>query len=138
MHPIFFRLGPITIYTYGIFVAIGFLAAFTLILREAKKEGLFLNLISDLVFWMVISGIIGARLLYVIYEFPSFLKKPLTIFALWKGGLVFIGGVVGGLLTMIIYVKRKKLDFWQLVDIFAPGLALGEAFGRIGCFFAGC
>jgi len=138
MHPILFQIGPVTIYTYGLFVAIGFLAAFSLALKEAKREAISPNVISDLVCWMVIAGVIGARFIYVVYNFHTFLKHPLQIFALWKGGLVFIGGVVFGLLAMIFFVIKKGLNFWQLSDIFAPALALGQAFGRIGCLCAGC
>jgi len=134
MHPILIRIGPITIYTYGFWVAIGFFAALALILKEAKRENLSPAIISDLAFWTVASGIIGARLVYIIYDLPHFLKHPLEIIAFWKGGLVFIGGLFFGLLASFFYVRRHHLKFWQLADLIAPGLALGQAFGRIGCF----
>lgn len=138
MHPILFHLGHFTVYTYGFWVAIGFLAALTLILREAKREQIPPAIVSDLAFWCVVSGILGARLLYVFYYLSYFSHHPLEIFALWKGGLVFIGGVCLALLSGITYVRRHHLDFWQLADLIAPGLALGQALGRIGCFSAGC
>ncbi|MCD6319264.1 MAG: prolipoprotein diacylglyceryl transferase [Candidatus Desulfofervidaceae bacterium] len=138
MHPILFHLGPLTIYTYGFWVAIGFFAALAFILSEAKREQISPSIISDLAFWCVMSGILGARLLYVFYNFSYFSQHPLEIPALWKGGLVFIGGVCLALLSGVIYVRRYHLDFWQLADLIVPGLALGQAFGRIGCFSAGC
>ena len=138
MHPILIRIGPITIYTYGFWVAIGFFAALALILKEAKRENLSPAIISDLAFWTVASGIIGARLVYIIYNLSHFLKHPLEIIAFWKGGLVFIGGLFFGLLASFFYVRRHHLKFWQLADLIAPGLALGQALGRIGCFSAGC
>jgi len=138
MHPILFRLGPFTIYTYGFWIAIGFLAALTLILSEAKREQIPPTVISDLAFWCVVSGILGARLFYVFYNFSYFSEHPIEILAIWKGGLVFIGAVCLALLTGIIYVRRRHLNFWQLADLIVPGLALGQAFGRIGCFSAGC
>ncbi len=138
MHPILFRIGPITIYTYGLWVAIGFFAALIFVMSEAKRENIPPQVVSDLAFYCVISGIIGARLLFVFYNTSYFLKHPLYTFALWKGGLVFIGGVVTGLIAGIIYVKRYHLSFWQLADLIAPGLALAQGFGRLGCFSAGC
>ncbi len=138
MHPILFHIGPFTIYTYGLWIAIGFFAAMILIMSEAKRERISPSIVSDLAFWCVMGGIIGARLVYVIYNLRYFLDHPLDIFALWKGGLVFIGGILGGLFVGIIFLRKRYLSFWQAADLVAPGLALAQGFGRLGCFSAGC
>jgi phosphatidylglycerol:prolipoprotein diacylglycerol transferase len=138
MYPILIRFGPLTIYSYGLWITIGFFAALILILREAKQENLSSSIILDLIFWIVIFGIIGARLGYIIYDLSYFLEHPFEILAFWKGGLVFYGGLFLGFIAGLIYIYYYRLNFWQLADLVSPGLALAEAFGRIGCFFAGC
>ncbi len=138
MHPILIRIGNITIYTYGFFIASAFLLGLVWAIHEAKKQDLDPKLVSDLGFYLIISGIIGARLLYVLYNLGYFLNHPLEVFMVWKGGLVFAGGAILGVITGIFYLKSKKQDPWIWLDIFAPALALGQFMGRIGCFMAGC
>ena len=138
MHPILFHIGPFTVYTYGLWIAIGFFAAMILIMSEAKRQRISPSLVSDLAFWCVIGGIIGARLIYVVYNLSYFLKHPLDILALWKGGLVFFGAILGGLIGGILFLRKCSLSFWQAADLVAPGLALAQGFGRLGCFSAGC
>lgn len=138
MHPILFRIGGLTIHTYGLFVAMGFLAGMALAVREARRAALDTEKISNLFFWIIISAIIGSRLLYVIAEAPGLITSPLEIFKIWKGGLVFYGGVILALAVTIFYIRHNKLPLWTTMDILAPSLALGLAFGRLGCFSAGC
>jgi phosphatidylglycerol:prolipoprotein diacylglycerol transferase len=96
--------------------------------------------IIDLGPWLIIGAIVGARTLYVIsYWDEAFAGKAIVeVFKVWKGGLVYYGGLIGSSLAGILYVRLKKLPLWQVADIVAPSIALGYAFGRIGCLLNGC
>lgn len=138
MHPDLFRIGPITIHTYGVMVAIGFLLGMGLALRQARKEGIPSERISDLSFYLLLAAIIGSRVFYILLNPGPYIKNLLAIFKIWEGGLVFYGGLILAVITGMIYIKRHGLHFWQIADIFAPSIAIGHAIGRLGCFFAGC
>lgn len=138
MHPDLFRIGPITIHTYGVMVATGFLLGIGLAIRQARKEGIPPERISDLSFYLLIAAIIGSRILYIILNPGPYIKNPLAIFKIWEGGLVFYGGLILAVITGVIYIKRQGLNLWQIADVFAPSIAIGHAIGRLGCFFAGC
>ncbi|EMS79430.1 prolipoprotein diacylglyceryl transferase [Desulfotignum phosphitoxidans] len=138
MHPILVHFGSFTLYTYGFFLAMGFLAAIWFSKRNARFYDLKPDDISDLFFVILISGIVGARLLYVIINFDDFKASPLDIFKLWNGGLVFFGGFIGAVAASIVTLRIKKLPFFKTADTIAPGVALGHGIGRLGCFFAGC
>ena len=139
MHPILVEFGflNLKIFTYGLLVATGFFAGILLAARWAKQDGLDPQKILDLCFYIAIASLVGARALYIIVEYRYFLANPLEVLKFWKGGLVFYGGLIGGALAFIITTRMRKLDLWQLADIVAPGVALGHALGRLGCFFAG-
>lgn len=138
MYPILFQYGRLTVYAYGLLIAAGFLAALWLVGREARRRGLDPRQLQDLGFLVIIGALAGSRLFYVLLEWEHFLRNPLEILALWKGGLVFYGGFVGAALAALWYVKAKRLPLWTTGDVVAPAVALGQTFGRIGCFFAGC
>lgn len=138
MYPILVKLGPFTIYSYGFFLALGFMLAIIYVTREAKRAGVDPQRVSDLAFYLIISAIIGSRLLFIITEPHDFMENPLEVFKIWKGGLVFYGGFIGALFTGIWYVKRHGMPVWKTADIIAPAIALGQSLGRIGCFSAGC
>lgn len=138
MYPILFKLGPITIYTYGFALAVGFLAATWLVYHEAGKEGLDTEKLSNLVFYAILSGIIGSRVLFILMNPSEYLVHPLKIFKLWEGGLVFYGGILGGILATLFMMKKYRLPYWKTLDILAPGLIMAQAIGRMGCFMAGC
>lgn len=138
MHPILVHFGSFTLYTYGFFLAMGFLAAVWFSKRNARFYDLKPDDISDLFFVILISGIVGARLLYVIINFDDFKASPLDIFKLWNGGLVFFGGFMGAVAASIVTIRIKNLPFFKTADTIAPGVALGHGIGRLGCFFAGC
>lgn len=138
MYPILIRIGPITIHTYGFMIAVGFLVGLYFAIQQAKKEGIKSNTITDLSFYILISAIIGSRLLFIIINYKYYAANPLAIFKIWEGGLVFYGGVILAVPIALWYVKKNNLNLWQIADIFAPSVAIGHAFGRIGCFFAGC
>ncbi len=138
MHPDLFSIGSITIHTYGIFVAGGIFSGVFLAMKLAEKEGISSTIISDMCFWMVISAILGARLVYVLMNLRYYLRFPLDILQIWKGGLVFSGGLITACFVGGWYIKKYRLSFWLVGDIIAPSVALGQAIGRIGCFMAGC
>jgi phosphatidylglycerol:prolipoprotein diacylglycerol transferase len=148
MHPILARLGPFTLlghqlgpftlHTYGVFVALGFLAAILLISRGARREGLPVEAVLDLGFVAVLAAIVGSRLLYVLFNLSEYLADPLRAFKIWEGGLVFHGGLLLAVPVCLYAVRRSNLPPWATADVFAPAIALGQAVGRIGCFAAGC
>jgi len=138
MYPTLINLGMFSIHTYGLFIAIGFLAAMLLARREALRVSLDPEKITDLAFYILIAAIVGSRLFYVFTAPETFLENPLEIFKIWKGGLVFFGGFIAALATALIFMKKYSLPIWLTCDLLAPSLALGHFFGRLGCFFAGC
>ena len=140
MHKIAFQFGSFTIYWYGVLVALGFLAGLWTASRRALHDGIRGETIVDLGPWLILGTIIGARGLYVIsYWREDFAGNPLwQMFNIRGGGLVFYGGLVGASLACVLYVRLKTLPLWKIADILAPSIALGHAFGRIGCLMNGC
>jgi len=138
MFPILIEFGFFKIFTYGLLVATGFLVAILLASSRAEKEGLDSQKVLDLCFYVMVSALLGARLLYVIVEYRYFLDSPLEIFKFWKGGLVFYGGLILGVLISLWYLKHNQMPMWKTADLLAPSIALGQLIGRWGCFFAGC
>jgi phosphatidylglycerol---prolipoprotein diacylglyceryl transferase len=140
VHPIAFHLGPLTIHWYGVMVAVGFLLGLWTAGRRALLVGIASEKVIDLGPWLIGGALLGARTLYVIsYWQESFANKPWTeIFAIWNGGLVYYGGLIGASLACILYTYLKKLPLWKVADIMAPSVALGYVFGRIGCLLNGC
>jgi phosphatidylglycerol:prolipoprotein diacylglycerol transferase len=138
MHPVLFRFGPLTVHTYGLLVALGFLVGLGLAVRQAKKEGISTQKIIDLGFYILLAALVGSRLFFIFINPSFYIKNPLNIFKIWEGGLVFYGGVLFAVPTAIWYVRKNDLGLWKTSDLFAPSIAIGHAFGRVGCFFAGC
>ncbi len=138
MHPVLIQFGKFTIYTYGFFVALGFLTAIFVARHEARRVGKNDEKIMDLSFWVVIGAVIGARLLYVLTVPEAFMDNPLEIFKLWNGGLVFYGGFIFATIVAMVYMKKHHMSVLQTADIIAPAIAIGHSIGRVGCFFAGC
>lgn len=138
MHPILLKFGPLTLYSYGLMVALGFLAGIFLAAYLAKKSGIEPEIILDIAPFVLVGSILGARIFYAMEFWREFRGNPLEIFFLWKGGLVFYGGLLFAILGLLLAVKIFKLDFWKIMDILAPSTALGYAIGRIGCFLNGC
>ena len=137
MYPELFSIGKITIYTYGVLVALGFFIGMQYIAKYSKNI-VTKQQVYDFLFYVILIGIIGARLFYVMLDIPYYKSNPLEIFQVWKGGLVYYGGFVAVLIFAFFYCRYKKINIIKLIDVFAPALALGHAFGRIGCFFSGC
>ncbi len=140
MHPIAFQLGSLSIHWYGVFVALGFLAGLWTASRRGRREGVPSERILDLGPWLILGAILGARILYVITfwreEFSG--RPPLEMLMVWRGGLVYYGGLIGASLAFILYARLKKLPLWKGADILTPSIALGYVFGRIGCLMNGC
>jgi phosphatidylglycerol---prolipoprotein diacylglyceryl transferase len=138
MHPVFAKLGSITVYSYGVMVALGFGIATFLIYKHAARLRLNKDKIVDMMVVILVSGIIGARLLYILINLGYYFSRPFEIFDLSKGGLVWYGGFAVGLIVAILYIRINKMDFWLIMDLIVPYVALAQAFGRIGCFLNGC
>jgi phosphatidylglycerol:prolipoprotein diacylglycerol transferase len=138
MHPVLFRIGPLVVHTYGVFVAMAFLSALGLALREARMVGEDGNQVLDLCFYMLLAAIVGSRILYVLVDWPTFRQDPVEIIRIWHGGLVFYGGFIAAFVTALWFMRKRGLALWKTSDILAPPIAFGQFVGRIGCFFAGC
>lgn len=138
MLPVLFRIGPFSLHTYGVLVALGFLAGITLAMREAGKSGINREKIVDLFFFIVLAAIVGSRILYVFLNFNQYRGDLIGVIRIWEGGLVFYGGLILAAGVTIWYVRRNELELWSIADVLAPSIALGHFFGRLGCFFAGC
>lgn len=138
MHPVLFSLGPFTLYAYGLFLALGFFAGLMVSRREAGLLGENPDTVTDIVFYLIIFGVLGGRLFFILTNLQSFIKHPMNVFRVWEGGLVFYGGFIFAALSVFVYTKIKKISLWKYADILAPGLAIGHALGRIGCLMAGC
>lgn len=138
MHPIICSIGPFNVYSWGLMVALGSLAALIMYLRYGEKEGIKNETMLDFFVFTVISTAIGARMFYVVAFFSKFKNDLISILYLNQGGLVFLGGLCGVLMMAIVYVKYHKMNIWKLLDALSPGTMLGYAIGRIGCFLNGC
>lgn len=134
-HPIAFQFGPITVYWYGLFMALGALVAFIITWRLARRAGLPVERLFDLAVLALVIGFIGARLYHVLNEPVYYWQHPIEIFQVWRGGLAIHGGLIAGGLTLWFGSKHLKFNFWRLTDLIAPGLLLGLAIGRLGNYF---
>ena len=123
------------IYWYGIFIGLGVILGVLLALHEAKRTGQNPDTYLDFIIYAMIIAIIGARLYYVIFSWDFYSQHPEKIFAIREGGLAIYGGIIGGVLTAIVYSRVKKKNFWVMADTVAPSLILGQMLGRWGNFF---
>ncbi|MDD5006111.1 MAG: prolipoprotein diacylglyceryl transferase [Candidatus Omnitrophica bacterium] len=138
MHPILFEFGPITIYSYGFILFIAVIVSLSLFVKEAARLGYNKDTMFDLGVTILFSGIIGARILYILLNLDFYLKHPKEIFMLHHGGLAILGGIFLGLVAAFIFAKRRKIPLLKILDLVVPYVALGQSIGRIGCFFNGC
>ncbi|HRR06318.1 MAG TPA: prolipoprotein diacylglyceryl transferase [Victivallales bacterium] len=138
MHRIFLQLGPLTITWYGVMAGIAAICSPIMLRRNKAYAGMNDDQCYDLLIYGVLSGIIGARVFYVVQFWDNFRGKFLEIFKVYHGGLVFYGGFLFAILAIYIFSRRNKLDFLRVLDLCAPALPLGHFFGRIGCFLNGC
>ena len=138
MYPVICKIGPLTVYSYGLILVLAFLVSSTLAKLEAKRENLNPQIISNLSFIVFISGIIGARFLYVIENATYYIKNPMEIIMLQHGGLSWFGGLIFGALFGTIYLKKENLPLYKIFDLIIPFVVIGQAIGRIGCLLNGC
>ena len=131
-----FSIGPITVHGYGFMIALGILCCVAMASYRAKKYNMNPDAILDIAIYGVIAGFLGAKLMYVIVEFPQFIKDPMSVIG--SEGFVVYGGIIVGVLAAILYCRIKKLAFFEYFDLCAPSISLAQGFGRIGCFLAGC
>jgi phosphatidylglycerol---prolipoprotein diacylglyceryl transferase len=139
MYPVLFRIGNFPINTYGVFLALAFLCAILITVKLAERDGLPRQKIYDLSLWMLLASLIGSKILMLFTE-PEYRDHPLQLLSLdfLRSGGVFYGGLLGAVLTGYFLMRRYKLPWWKTADACAPGIAIGNFFGRQGCFAAGC
>ncbi|MDS1030308.1 prolipoprotein diacylglyceryl transferase [Bacillota bacterium LX-D] len=136
MSPVAIEIGPLTIRWYGILISLALGLGTILAYRRATKRGINPEHILNLILIAVPSALFGARLYYVIFNWPEYVQNGLLeVIAVWHGGLAIHGGLLGGVLAGYLYIRSQKLNFWQMADIIAPSLILGQAIGRWGNFF---
>jgi phosphatidylglycerol---prolipoprotein diacylglyceryl transferase len=154
LRPILFYVGSVPLSGYGFAIALGFAAGVTLAVREAKRQQLDSGAVLDLLFWILVSGVLGSRLAFVLLHaneygrlclgaggprsFGRALADCAAPLRLWEGGLVFYGGALAATATVALFCRRHRWRFGQLADVLAPALALGHGIGRLGCLLAGC
>ncbi|RDW16542.1 prolipoprotein diacylglyceryl transferase [Oceanobacillus arenosus] len=132
---VFLEIGPLTIYWYGVIIAVGAGLGLWLAMKEADRLGVNKELLIDFIVFAVPIAIIFARIYYVTFEWERYAEGPWWgVFAIWQGGIAIHGAVIGGVLTAIVFARVRKISFWQLADIVAPSLILGQAIGRWGNF----
>ncbi|HEX5884385.1 MAG TPA: prolipoprotein diacylglyceryl transferase [Pyrinomonadaceae bacterium] len=139
MYPELIRIGSFPINTYGVFLAIAFLCAILITVRLARRDGLPSEKIYDLSLWMLLAALVGSKVMMLFTE-PEYRENPLQLLSLdfLRSGGVFYGGLLGAVLAGYLLMKRYQLPWWKTADACAPGIAIGNFFGRQGCFAAGC
>jgi phosphatidylglycerol:prolipoprotein diacylglycerol transferase len=145
MHPKLFELpwslpvvGPITVYTYGFLLAAAYLLGLQFARKRATDRGLDGGQVLDLGIYIIISALIGAKLLLLVTDFRTFRADPAELLTLMRSGGVFYGGLIMAVAVALWFIRRVGLPLWTTCDVFAPGIALGHVIGRFGCLFAGC
>src|SRR5207244_5490518 len=137
MYPRLLELGPITVYTYGVLLAAAYLLGLKLAMSRAKARGLDATRVLDLGIYIIISALVGAKLLLLITDFQTFRRDPRELLTLARSGGVFYGGLILAVTVALLYIRRIGLPLWTTCDVFAPGIALGHVIGRFGCRFGG-
>jgi phosphatidylglycerol---prolipoprotein diacylglyceryl transferase len=130
-----FPIGPLNLRWYGLLIASAVLIGLTLSQRLAQSRQINPDLVGDLLVWLIVGAIPGARLYYVLFQWNYYSKYPDQILAIWRGGIAIHGAIIGGTLAAILFSKVKHCSFWRLADVVAPSLILGQAIGRWGNFF---
>ena len=144
MHPILVQIGPVTLYTYGLMMMVAFAMVTWLSSRDVRTQppgervGIKPEQVVDGCCYVLLGGLAGGRLFYVALHWDEFATVPAEIFAIWRGGLVWYGGFVGGLATAWLYLRAQRLEILRILDWFIPYVAFGHALGRVGCFLNGC
>lgn len=132
--PIAFELGPISVHWYGIIIAAGILLGYFIAQESVKHIGFDKDILIDIIFWSAIFGFIAARIYFVIFQWPYYAQHPIEIPMIWYGGIAIHGGLIGGFITGIFVCKQKNINPFQIGDVIAPSLILGQGIGRWGNF----
>ena len=135
MNPEMFSIGAFSLKWYSFFILVGIFTGMIIATFEEKRKGFPKDFVIDLSFWLIIAGIIGARTYYVLFNLDYYLQDPLQVFATWNGGLAIHGGILGGLIALIIFCKKKKISILSACDLAVPSLIIAQALGRWGNFF---
>jgi phosphatidylglycerol---prolipoprotein diacylglyceryl transferase len=138
MYPVICTLGPVRIFSYGLMLAVAVLLCTFLAGRDARSKGIASQVIYDFAFWVVLGGILGARIFFIILNGDYFFQHPWETVMISKGGLAWQGGLLFGAVSGIVFIRRRQLPLFVIFDLVAPYAALGQAIGRAGCFFNGC
>ncbi len=138
MLPILVKLGPLTIHTYGLMMAVGVGFGLWFVYVQAGKHGLDAPKLMDAAFFTVLVSLVGAKLILLVSNLSYYVTYPRELFSLARSGGVFQGGLTFGVIFAVWYFRRKKIPIWKAADVISPGLALGHVFGRLGCLAAGC
>ncbi|HEY5908085.1 MAG TPA: prolipoprotein diacylglyceryl transferase, partial [Vicinamibacteria bacterium] len=132
------ELGPFSLHTYGVLLAVAFLVGLWVANAQAKRAGLDANRITDMAVYVLIAGLLGAKLMLVVVDHNYYQKNPREIYTIFQSGGVFYGGLLGGLVVAFYFARRYQLPAWATADVLAPGVVIGQCIGRLGCFAAGC
>jgi phosphatidylglycerol:prolipoprotein diacylglycerol transferase len=132
------HIGPLTLHTYGVLLAAAFLAGLWIAGRQARKDGLDPNRVTDLAVYVLIAGLIGAKIMLLVVDWTYYSENPRLLFSILQSGGVFYGGLLAALPVAWWYARRHALEGWRTADVLAPGVVLGQAIGRLGCLAAGC
>jgi len=138
MHPILLDFGSFTLYTYGVLLAAAYLLGLQFALTRARTRGLDRQRVMDLGIWIIVSALAGAKLMLLVTDFRQFTQSPRALLDLVRSAGVFYGGLIGAVVVAFVYMRRYRMPLWTTTDVFAPGIALGHAVGRLGCLMAGC
>jgi len=132
------HIGPLTLHTYGVLLAIAFITGLWVAGRQARATGLDAARVTDMAVYVLIAGLIGAKVLLVIVEWSYYARHPGELLSILQSGGVFYGGLLAGFPVAWWYAKKHSLPAWRTADVLAPAVVIGQAIGRIGCFAAGC
>lgn len=138
MHPILFEIGTLPVYSYGVLLALAYLAALQFARVRARRIGVDDSKVMDFGIYLIIAALIGAKLMLVLVDLRYFWNQPAELWSLWRAGGVFYGGLIAAVATAFWLVRRYGFSMWTTADLFAPGIALGHVVGRFGCLLAGC
>ena len=140
MHPILFKIGSFQLPTYGVLLATALIVALYTVVRLGRREGLDTGRLVDFSTWIIVTALLGAKVLMILTEWSFYSQNPGQIFSMatLEAGGVFYGGFIAATVFAIWYIRTYKLPFWKVFDIYAPAIALGQSIGRLGCFSAGC
>lgn len=140
MHPILFKIGSFTLPTYGVLLATALVVALYTAVRLGRREGLDTARLIDFSTWLIVSALLGAKVLLILTQWSFYRQHPGAIFSFstLEAGGVFYGGFIAATVFAIWYIRAYKLPFWRVFDVYAPGIAIGQSVGRLGCLSAGC